>query len=63
MNALVDLIAAMFAGNTILLKPSEITPFTARYAVDLMYKAGIPKDVIQIVDGDGSTGAALVVCG
>jgi succinate-semialdehyde dehydrogenase/glutarate-semialdehyde dehydrogenase len=60
MNALVDLIAAMFAGNTILLKPSEITPFTARYAVDLMYKAGIPKDVIQIVDGDGSTGAVLV---
>jgi succinate-semialdehyde dehydrogenase/glutarate-semialdehyde dehydrogenase len=59
-NAFIDLIAAMFAGNTILLKPSEITPFTAQYAVDLMYKAGIPKDVIQVVTGGGSTGAALV---
>lgn len=59
-NAFIDLIAALFAGNTVLLKPSEITPFTAQYAVELMYKAGIPKDVIQIVTGGGATGAALV---
>ena len=54
------LLPAMIAGNTIVLKPSEITPFTSLYAVDLMYKAGIPKDVIQVVTGDGRTGAALV---
>jgi acyl-CoA reductase-like NAD-dependent aldehyde dehydrogenase len=59
-NAFIDLIPAMIAGNTIVLKPSEITPFTALYAVDLMYRAGIPKDVIQVVTGDGRTGAALV---
>jgi aldehyde dehydrogenase (NAD+)/succinate-semialdehyde dehydrogenase/glutarate-semialdehyde dehydrogenase len=59
-NALIDLIPAMIAGNTILLKPSEITPFTALYAVDLMTQAGVPKDVIQVVTGDGRTGAALL---
>ncbi len=59
-NAFIDLVAALIAGNTVLLKPSEITPFTAIYAVDLMYKAGIPRDVIQIVTGDGRTGAAVV---
>src|SRR4029079_1898350 len=36
-NSFVDLIPALMAGNTVLLKPSEITPFTAFYAVDLMY--------------------------
>lgn len=59
-NAFIDLIPALIAGNTVILKPSEVTPFTAFFTVDLMYKAGIPKDVIQIVTGDGSTGAALV---
>jgi aldehyde dehydrogenase (NAD+)/succinate-semialdehyde dehydrogenase/glutarate-semialdehyde dehydrogenase len=59
-NAFIDLIPAMIAGNTIVLKPSEITPFTSLYAVDLMYKVGIPRDVIQVVTGDGRTGAALV---
>jgi succinate-semialdehyde dehydrogenase/glutarate-semialdehyde dehydrogenase len=58
-NAFIDLIPALIAGNTIVLKPSEITPFTSLYAVDLMYRAGIPKDVIQVVTGDGRTGAAL----
>ncbi|MEO8609988.1 MAG: succinic semialdehyde dehydrogenase [Chloroflexota bacterium] len=59
-NAFIDLIPALIAGNTVLLKPSEITPFTAFYAVDLMHKAGIPKDVIQIVTGGGITGSALI---
>jgi succinate-semialdehyde dehydrogenase / glutarate-semialdehyde dehydrogenase len=59
-NAFIDLIPALIAGNTVVLKPSEITPFTSLYAVDLMYKAGIPKDMIQVITGDGRTGAALV---
>lgn len=59
-NALIDLIPALIAGNTVLLKPSEVTPFTAMYAIDLMYKAGIPRDVIQVLTGAGSTGAALL---
>jgi acyl-CoA reductase-like NAD-dependent aldehyde dehydrogenase len=59
-NAFIDLIPALIAGNTVVLKPSEITPFTSLYAVELMHKAGIPSDVIQVVTGDGRTGAALV---
>jgi len=59
-NAFIDLLPALIAGNSVLLKPSEITPLTAVYAVELMVKAGIPTDVIQIVSGDGRTGAALI---
>ncbi|MDX1990991.1 MAG: succinic semialdehyde dehydrogenase [bacterium] len=57
---LTDAIPALIAGNTVVFKPSEITPFSVLYAIDLMHKAGIPRDVVQVVTGDGSTGAALV---
>ncbi|MBL8161585.1 MAG: aldehyde dehydrogenase family protein [Anaerolineae bacterium] len=60
LNALQDLIPALIAGNTVILKPSEITPFTALYAVELMHRVGIPKDVAQVVTGAGQTGSALV---
>lgn len=60
LNAFNDLSAALIAGNTVVLKPSELTPFTALYVMDKMHEAGIPKDVIQIVTGAGATGAALV---
>jgi succinate-semialdehyde dehydrogenase/glutarate-semialdehyde dehydrogenase len=60
LNALQDLIPALIAGNTIILKPSEITPFTALFAVELMHRAGIPKDVAQVVTGVGQTGSMLV---
>jgi acyl-CoA reductase-like NAD-dependent aldehyde dehydrogenase len=55
-----DAVAALAAGNTAVLKPSEITPFTALRAVEIAYRAGIPRDVLQVVTGDGSAGAALV---
>lgn len=55
-----DLVPALFAGNTIVMKPSEVTPFSAEFGVEMMYRAGIPRDVIQIVHGDGRTGAAVV---
>jgi succinate-semialdehyde dehydrogenase / glutarate-semialdehyde dehydrogenase len=55
-----DIIPALVAGNTVIFKPSEITPFIAQWAVELMYQVGIPRDVIQIVHGDGRTGAAVV---
>lgn len=55
-----DLIPALIAGNTILLKPSEVTPFSAEIGVELMYEAGIPRDVIQVIHGDGRTGSAVV---
>jgi acyl-CoA reductase-like NAD-dependent aldehyde dehydrogenase len=59
-NALLDLVPALFAGNAVLLKPSEVAPLSAIYAVDLMHQAGVPQDIVQIVTGDGRTGAALI---
>ena len=56
----VDIIPALIAGNTVVLKPSEITPYSAELGVELLYKAGVPRDVVQIVHGPGSTGQALV---
>ncbi|MEO6300787.1 MAG: aldehyde dehydrogenase family protein [Paracoccaceae bacterium] len=51
---------ALAAGNTIILKPAEYTPLTALLFADLSQQAGLPKGVLNIVTGDGETGAALV---
>jgi acyl-CoA reductase-like NAD-dependent aldehyde dehydrogenase len=52
---------AIAAGNTVVMKPSEITPLTAILLGDLALKAGIPKGVVNIVTGSGAdAGAALV---
>jgi succinate-semialdehyde dehydrogenase/glutarate-semialdehyde dehydrogenase len=60
LNAFADLIPALFAGNTVVLKPSEITPYVAEYFVNQMYSVGIPQDVVQIVTGSAETGEALI---
>lgn len=60
LNAFLDVVPALAAGNAVVIKPSEITPFTALLAAEIAYRVGIPRDVLQIVTGDGRTGAALV---
>lgn len=52
--------AALIAGNTVIAKPAEQTPRIAQYVVDLLHQAGIPKDVLHIIIGDGRVGAELV---
>lgn len=52
--------AALAAGNTVVAKPAEQTPLVAFEAVKLIHTAGIPPDVLNLVPGDGSVGAALV---
>ena len=52
--------AALAAGNTVLAKPAEQTPLTAYRAVELFYKAGLPKDVLHFLPGEGDIGAAMV---
>lgn len=52
--------AALAAGNTIVVKPSELTPFTAGLFADLAAQAGIPDGVINVVPGGPEAGAALV---
>lgn len=57
---MIDSTAALLAGNAVILKASEITPFTSRLAVSIAHEAGIPHDVFQVVEGDGLTGKAIV---
>jgi succinate-semialdehyde dehydrogenase/glutarate-semialdehyde dehydrogenase len=54
---------ALMAGNTVVLKPSELTPLTGLKIQEIMTRAGLPDGVLQVVTGDGSTGAALVAAG
>ncbi len=58
-----EVVMALMAGNTVVLKPSELTPLTALKIKDVLDRAGLPPDVLQVVTGDGSTGAALVASG
>ncbi len=51
---------ALAAGNTVVLKPAEYTPLTALLFAEICREAGVPKGVVNIVTGDGATGAALV---
>jgi aldehyde dehydrogenase (NAD+) len=51
---------ALAAGNTVVLKPAETTPLTALLFTDVVRQAELPPGVVNIVTGDGSTGAHLV---
>src|SRR5215218_10451428 len=51
---------ALAAGCTIVLKPAEQTPLTALRFAELALEAGIPEGVLNVITGDGRTGAALV---
>ncbi len=51
---------ALAAGNTVVLKPAETTPLSALLLADIIRQAGVPDGVVNIVTGDGRTGAALV---
>ena len=57
------LVQAVMAGNAVVHKPSEVTPFSARIVERLFREAGFPGDLYQVVQGDGATGAALVEAG
>jgi aldehyde dehydrogenase (NAD+) len=51
---------ALAAGNTVVLKPAEFTPLTALAFAAICVETGLPPGVVNIVSGDGTTGAALV---
>jgi aldehyde dehydrogenase (NAD+) len=51
---------ALAMGNTLVLKPAEYTPLTALRFAELCAEVGLPPGVVNIVNGDGRTGAALV---
>ncbi len=51
---------ALAAGNCVVLKPAEYTPLTALLFAQICQKAGLPKGVVNIITGDGTTGALIV---
>jgi aldehyde dehydrogenase (NAD+) len=51
---------ALATGNTVVLKPAETTPLTALLFADVLRQADLPPGVVNIVTGDGRTGAELV---
>jgi acyl-CoA reductase-like NAD-dependent aldehyde dehydrogenase len=59
-NSFGDCIPALMAGNTVILKPSEVTPLSSLVMAEMMRECGLPADVFQVATGDGSTGAALI---
>src|SRR5579884_1946358 len=54
-----ETLAALLAGNAVVLKPSEFTPLCGLKLQELLHQAGVPEPVFQIVLGEGDTGAAL----
>ena len=54
---------ALCCGNTVVAKPSEVTPFSALLLDEIFAAVGLPEGVFTVVTGDGETGAALVDAG
>lgn len=55
-----QVVAALVTGNSVIAKPAEQTPLVASLAVEKLYLAGIPKEVLQLLPGDGAIGAKVV---
>ena len=60
---LAEVVMGLMAGNAVVLKPSELTPLTALKIKEVLEQAGLPDELLQVVTGDGSTGAALIGAG
>ncbi len=58
-----EVVMALMAGNAVVVKPSELTPLTALKIGSVFKQAQLPEGLLEIVTGDGSTGAALVEAG
>ena len=59
-NSFGDCIPALAAGNSVVLKPSEVTPLTSLLMAEMLAQCGLPEGVFQVATGAGETGAALV---
>lgn len=55
-----NFIAALATGNTVVFKPSELTPFTGQKIAECFHEAGFPKGVFNLVQGGGEVGGRLV---
>jgi acyl-CoA reductase-like NAD-dependent aldehyde dehydrogenase len=55
-----ETLSALVLGNAVVLKPSELTPACALKLQSLLHESGVPRDVMQVVLGEGAVGAALI---
>ena len=58
-----DVVAALVAGNAVVLKPSEVTPLTIQKAKEIFDATGLPEDLFTVVYGYGDAGQALIESG
>ena len=56
-----DAIAALMAGNAVVIKPDSQTPFSALAAAELLYEAGLPRDLFAVVPGPGQVVGQRIV--
>jgi len=56
----VQTLSALVTGNAVVLKPSEFTPFSSLEMQRLLREAGLDPDLLQVITGEGATGAALL---
>lgn len=61
--ALNPTVQAVLGGNAVVIKPSEVTPYSSKLVQQLFDDAGFPEGLVQVVLGDGATGAALIESG
>jgi acyl-CoA reductase-like NAD-dependent aldehyde dehydrogenase len=59
-NGFGDCIPALMAGNTVILKPSEVTPLSSLLMAEMLRECGLPEGVFAVATGDGSTGQGLI---
>jgi succinate-semialdehyde dehydrogenase/glutarate-semialdehyde dehydrogenase len=55
-----DMLPALLAGNSVVIKPSEVTPLSAEKGLEILRAAGLPEAVVSLVHGPGEVGADLV---
>ena len=60
---LAEIVMSLMAGNAVLIKPSELTPFSALRIGAIFEEARLPEGLLQVITGDGATGAAVVEAG
>jgi len=58
-----QIVPALLTGNAVVFKPSEFTPVVGDFIAQLLWEAGVPRKVFNIVQGLGDVGAALVASG